>query len=110
MNVKKILLDNYEIEIRNEKGEIAKAPYDVKTSLTSVLLSPILQLDGRELLMRGKIVDRIEAADGHILLETADYSKLKKAFETVKGFSKNDIELVRRVLEAENVEVEEKKR
>ena len=43
-----------------------------------------------------------------ILVEEEDYRKLRQAFETIEGFTKNDMELVKRVLEAEEIEVEEK--
>jgi hypothetical protein len=41
-------------------------------------------------------------------VEEDDYRKLRQAFETIQGFTKNDVELVKRVLEAEEIEVAEK--
>jgi Uri superfamily endonuclease len=40
-------------------------------------------------------------------MEEEEYRKLRQAFETIEGFTKSDMELVRRVLEAEEIEVEE---
>ncbi|MBE9570782.1 MAG: hypothetical protein IMF11_09145 [Proteobacteria bacterium] len=111
--MRKIQVENYMVPMRDEKGNMVPKPYNVKESMVSCLLHPVLKLTGRELLLRGKLATRIEEAEikegkGHILVEEADYAKLKKAFETIEGFTKSDMELVRRVLEAEVVEVKEK--
>ena len=111
--MRKIQIENYLVQMQDEKGNIVPKPYKVKESMVGCLLHPALKLTGRELLLRGKLATRIEEAEikegkGHILVEEADYRKLKTAFETIEGFTKSDIELVRRVLEAEETEVEEK--
>lgn len=107
--MKKIKLENYNISGINEKGKLVELPYDVKSSIISVIFHPNLKLDGRQLLLRGKLSDKIEKSNGELLLEDADYEIVKSAFELVTGFGKNDLELVSRVLEAETVEVEVKK-
>lgn len=106
--MRKIDLSKYEVVVPSADGQAKTDFYDVKESLSMCLTHPSLQLDGRELLKRSKIIDKIEAADGTLMLEEAEYDKVKQAFETIKGFSKNDMELVRRVLEAEEIEVKEK--
>lgn len=110
--MRKIELQNYLVGMRNLEGEKEPKPYDVKGSLVSCLLHPALKLTGRELLLRGKLATRIEEAEivegnGHILVEEEEYRKLRQAFETIEGFTKSDMELVRRVLEAEEIEVKE---
>ena len=112
--MRKIQLENYMVQMRDEKGDMVPKPYNVKESMVSCLLHPVLKLTGRELLLRGKLATQIEEAEikegkGFILVEEADYAKLKKAFETIEGFTKSDMELVRRVLEAEETDVEEVK-
>lgn len=112
--MRKIDVANYMVPMRDEAGNMVPKPYSVKESMVSCLLHPVLKLTGRELLLRGKLVTRIEEAEikegkGFILVEEADYAKLKKAFETIEGFTKSDMELVRRVLEAEETDVEEVK-
>ena len=108
--MRKIDVRNYDVVIPVPDGEDKTDFYRVKESLEMCLLHPMLRLDGRELLVRGKIVDKISAADGTLMLEDEEYKKLKSAFETVTGFSKNDMEIVRRVLEAEEIEVAETKK
>ena len=112
--MRKVELQNYMVSMRDEQGNTVPKPYNVKESMVSCLLHPALKLTGRELLLRGKLATRIEEAEikegkGFILVEEADYAKLKKAFETIEGFTKSDMELVRRVLEAEETDVEEVK-
>jgi len=106
--MKKIIITNYKVK-GLEDGKLVEVDYDVKEAIIAVIFHPSLRLDGRALLLRGKLADKIEAAKGEILLEDASYASIKSAFELVEGFGKNDLELVKRVLEAETVEVKEKK-
>lgn len=101
------------IKLPTADGTFEPKPYNVKESMVSCLLHPALKLTGRELLLRNKLASRIEEAEiiegnGFILVEEEDYRKLQQAFETIEGFTKNDMELVRRVLDAEEIEVSEK--
>ena len=106
--MRKINLENYMVQARTPEG-IRKLPYDVKEALENIIFHPELKLGGREIILRGKLAEKIDKAEKEIILEESEFSKIKQAFETVKGFGKNEIELCRRVLEAEQVEVEEKK-
>ena len=78
--------------------------YDLKGSLVAILLAPALQLNGTELRRNGKVADKVEAAGETLLLEDAEYAALKEALDKVRGFGKNDRELVERILEAETVD------
>jgi hypothetical protein len=111
--MRKIELQNYMVKTPMPDGTFEPKPYNVKESIVSCLLHPALKLTGRELLLRNKLATRIEEAEivegnGSILVEEDDYRKLRQAFETIEGFTKSDMELVRRVLEAEEIEVAEK--
>lgn len=111
--MRKIELQNYMVNVPTPDGNFEPKPYNVKESMVSCLLHPALKLTGRELLLRNKLASRIEEAEivegnGSILVEEEDYRKLRSAFETIEGFTKSDMELVRRVLEAEEIEVKEK--
>ena len=111
--MRKIQLENYMVKVPTDDGKFEPKPYNVKESMVSCLLHPALKLTGRELLLRNKLATRIEDApivegNGHILVEEEEYRKLRQAFETIEGFTKSDMELVRRVLEAEEIEVKEK--
>jgi hypothetical protein len=111
--MRKIKLQNYTVKVPMPDGKFVLKPYNVKESMVSCLLHSALKLTGRELLLRNKLATRIEDAEivegnGSILVEEDDYRKLRQAFETIEGFTKSDMELVRRVLEAEEIEVAEK--
>lgn len=106
--MRKINIASYEVVVPGASGEKKTDSYDMKESLGICLLHPTLQLTGRELLLRGKILNKIEQANGELILEEAEYRKLVSAFEQIKGFSKNDMEMADRVLNAKEIEVKEK--
>lgn len=112
--MKELNIEPYPINIirRNETtGQIEPdvGNYDVKGSLIGLLFNRDLQLNARDLLERDPLGRKIAHAEGPtLLLEEKEYEILKKAVDTFKGYSHNDIQLVRRVYEAKPVEVEKK--
>lgn len=83
--------------------------YDVRNTLGEVLLAADQNVSGRELLANHDLFRKLrDHPEASILLEEPEWGRLVVAFETVTGFSKNDVELVQRVLNAEQVEVQEK--
>lgn len=104
--MRKIDLMDYDVEVLGSQGKTT-LPYSVKESLQMALYSPDLHLGSRELFDNDRVAQKINSAQGHILLEETDYQKLKVALETIKGYTKNDIEMLRRVLEAPEVTVKE---
>lgn len=83
--------------------------YDVKESLIGLMFTRDLQLNARDLLLRDPLGRKIAGAEETtILLEDSEYEILKKSVEAFKGYTRNEVELVRRVLEAKTVEVEKK--
>ena len=106
--MRKIDLTSYEVELQmGEPGKTRPAPYDVKKSISMSLYHPELKLSSRELLDNDRLARKIESADDSILLEESDYACVLRAFETIKGFDKHDVELVRRVIEAPEIKVKE---
>ena len=105
--MKKIDVRDYLVAVPAENGTTIEIPYNVKESLVGCLFHPELKLGGRAVIERDTISKKIESAEDSVLLEDAEFQKLYEAFETVKGFGKADIELVRRVFDAEDVEVVE---
>ena len=108
--MRKVVLADYKVKGRDlETGKVVDAPYSVRESMISILFLPALQLQAKELLERDKLANKInDTKDGFVLLEDAEFAKIETAVNTHKGFGKNDVEFVRRVLEAETVEVAEK--
>lgn len=95
----------------SEEPETLDIPYDVKRSLVEMLLSRQLELSATALLERDEIARKIlRCTDGFVLLEDEEYDKLVSAVNTVKGLGRQDVPLMRRILEeTKQIEVEEKK-
>jgi len=112
--MKELNIEPYPINIlrRNDAtGQIEPATgnYDVKDSLIGLLFNRDLQLNARDLLERDPLGRKITEAEGPtLLLEEKEYDIIRKAVDTFKGYSRNDVELVKRVYDAKTVEVEKK--
>jgi len=108
----KIDLRNYTVENQgfDEAGNPKVFPqeYDVKTSLITCVMHPDLQLTAVDLLKRDEIAHKIRDAEDEILLEDAEFTILRSSFDIIKGLTQNDVELVKRVFDADQVEVIEK--
>jgi len=79
----------------------------VKNSIVMLLFNPSLKLSARDLIAQDALAKKIEASEGSILLEASEYIKVKNAFESFTGFGRGDLELINRVLNAEDVKVKE---
>jgi len=107
--MRKLNLEKYTISIINTKGEIKLVPYDFKNSIIELMFHHNLKLTGKTLLETNIIAEKIMKADKEILLEETDYQKIKNAIDRFEGFSKNEIELVKRVTNCPEIKVKEKK-
>ena len=108
--MKKLNLENYNIDVVATNGEKKQIPYDVKETVISILMHPKLGLNGRDLLLASELALKIEKCDeSFILLEDEEHKKLVNAVNTIKGFNRNEVEFVKRILNAETVDVTEQK-
>ena len=114
MKMVKLVISDYFIQGRvtdQEKGtsEMKDIPYNVKQSIAGLLFHPSLNLTMRDAITRKDLADSIEnCKEDFILVSEDDFKKVKSAFDTVKGFGKNDLELLFRIEKAETIEVEVK--
>ena len=111
--MRKLNLENYMVKgkVRGGDGNLVDvtAPYHVKDSILNLMFNRDLQLSGAELVKQNVLAMKLEQCkDSEILLEDEEYQRIKKAIDTFRGFDRNDVELVKRVNEAEVVEVEQK--
>jgi len=108
----KIDLRNYSVEVPglDEEGnpKVYYQEYDVKMSLVTCIMHPDLKLSAVELLERDEIARKIRDSTDEILLEDAEFQILRSSFDIIKGLTQNDVELVKRVFDANQVEVTEK--
>lgn len=75
--------------------------YNVRDSLIEILFNPELGLTAKLLLERDDLARKIKDSPGdEILLEDAEYDKVKAAVEALHGLNHNDVQFVKRILEA----------
>ena len=106
--MRKLELKQYEVKLRNTQGELETLPYDFKDAIINLMFHPDLKLSGTKLLETNIVAEKIMEADKEIMLEEAEYNKVKNAIDSFKGFTKNEVELVKRVLECPKIDVKEK--
>ena len=87
---------------------VVPALYNVQDSLVELCFVPAEHCKGRELLTRHALAEKIAAATDDVLVEDADWQRLVKAVDATAALGRNEVELVRRILDAPDVLVEEK--
>lgn len=108
--MKKIKTTPYQFVVNSSDGKPTTQDFNVKEALINILLHPELKLNGRDLLLAHKFAEKIEnCQDDFILVDLTDYVRLTKAIETLQGFNKVHVEFVKRIVDAEDVDVQEKK-
>lgn len=106
--MRKINLDPYMVEVKNPDGSKESIPYIVRESLINSLYHSDLKLNARALLENDRVAQKIKnTLENVVLLEEAEYSRLRSAFEVLTGLGSNEVELVRRVLDAPEITVKE---
>jgi hypothetical protein len=83
-------------------------PYEMKDSVIQLLFVRELGINGLELLERDDLARKIREADGYVLLEEGEWGKLNDACNNLAHFGEPDVEMVRRIMKAEPVQVEVK--
>lgn len=102
--MKKIPMTDYLVMINGQDQA-----YPMREALAEVLFHPALKIVALDLLKRDDLARKIlSGKDNTMLLEETEYSLIKDAVGKVDSFTRNDVEFVKRVLEAETVEVVEK--
>ena len=96
-------------EITNlTRGKIEQK-YAVKDSIINILF--MLKVPAREAYeKRDPLTKKIGLCDDEVLLQKEEYAMLLKAFEEFQNPGRNEEELLKRIFEAKEVEVEEKKK
>jgi hypothetical protein len=112
-SMRKLKLDNYnvihKVPDNMNPGKLIEIqlPYAVKDSILNLMFIKELQLTSAELVRQNMLAMKIESCkDSDILLEEEEWNRIKKAVNTFKGFARDDIELVARILDAEEIKKE----
>jgi len=110
--MRKLNLKNYIVKVKVpdkiNPGKVIEAeiPYHFKDSVLNLMFIRDLQLSGAELVKQNVLAMKLETCkDDEIILEEEEYNRIKKAIDTYRGFTRDDIELVTRINEAEVVEI-----
>ena len=113
--MRKLNLKNYIVKVKVpdkiNPGKVIEAeiPYHFKDSVLNLMFIRDLQLSGAELVKQNVLAMKLETCkDDEIILEEEEYNRIKKAIDTYRGFTRDDIELVTRINEAEEVNVKVK--
>lgn len=99
-----------DVELNNLLGQgTVTRGYDVKGSIANILWA--MRLPGREAHeKRNPLVSKIKMHDNEVLLDKEEYAMLLKAFEQFDRSGSNEEELLKRVFEAKEVNMEERKK
>lgn len=117
MQARKIDLTPYTTELEGDPylagdefvTRMFKRKTDPKIWLRKYISAPAAGHSAKELLAAMDLVGKIRAAKDHVLLEEADWTTVCTILNKIKGYGLSDVKIVRRVLEAPVVEVDEKK-
>jgi hypothetical protein len=102
--MKKIPVTDYTVMIDGKSQT-----YPMREALAEVLFHPALKIKALDLLKRDELARRMLASkDNDFLFEEAEYLLIRAAVDAIDTFTRNDVEFVNRVLDAETVEVVEK--
>ena len=107
--MRKLDVTQYMVKILQPDGTRKELPYDIKEMIIQLMFHPDLKLGGVDLLEQNKVAEKILKAGKEILLEEEEYNKVKQAVDSFRGFTKSEVELVRRVTECPEIKVKEKK-
>lgn len=106
--MRKLNLENYINKIRTNEG-FKDVEYFLKDSLVFMMFNRKLGLAGKDLLEQNILAEKILKAEKEIILEEAEYDKIKMAIDMFEGCGREEVELVKRVLGCSKIDIEEKK-
>lgn len=93
----------------SEKEEpITEVNFQVKRSLRAILFNPNQELTIDETFLNKDLVDKIEAANGTMLLNDKEADQLRRAYNSIRAPQEHELEFYRRIRDVEEVEVKEK--
>ncbi len=102
----KLKIANYKVMVDNKEEDFL-----VRVSLVALLFDPELRLGWREAIRNDGIAKNIEnCPEDFILLTLDDYGIIKGAVDQFTNFNRHAVELINRVHNAEEIEVEVKEK
>jgi len=95
--MRRLDLKNYTYSMKDQRGVTQLLSYNFKDVLVNVLTHPSLGLNGPELLEIEPLSEKIENSNLEVILTDNDYDKIIDTIKRFRGFSKNDIQFVKRI-------------
>ena len=105
---RKLDLKNYTISVRNQQGVMQLVPYEFKTALLNIITHQQLGLNGVELLEVKPLIEKIEQAVMEVLLTNEEYLIIMNNLRKIKGFTRNDMHFIERVMKCPKINEDEK--
>jgi hypothetical protein len=85
---------------------VGSNPYDVRGSIINLLFAH--GLGPEDLIAHNDLAMKIESAEDSILVDENEYSRIKFCLESFpQGFNRNDLEFVTRIIDAEEITMED---
>jgi len=111
MKGKKLNLKDYFVQNTDPiGGDKKETEYNVREGLANIITSPQQKHKGFRQLTFDDLARKIMKHKGDsIILEQSEYDMLHRCCDAISGYSRNDSELLRRVQDAPEVELEEAK-
>ncbi len=91
--------------MRDGKPIKKKENVDVKDNLADMLFNPQLKLRPEELFEAKDLADKIRASEDTLILDTKEMDAVKRAYNALRGLPEQLIEFLRRIKDAEEIEL-----
>jgi len=95
--MRRLSLENYDIFVRDPKGDKHIVTYQFQDNLVSIMLHPKSNLNGPEALEAGPLVKKIRNAEEEVILYEREYKEITELFKRFRGFTANDIDFLERI-------------
>lgn len=92
---------------KDGKPVIEKETVDVQDNLARMLFHTGLQQGPEDMFKAKDLADKIRAAKDSILLDKTELERIKKSYDLLKGLPEHYIEFLRRIRDAEEVQLTE---
>lgn len=95
--MRRLNLGNYDIFVRDQKGDKHIVTYQFQDNLVSIMLHPKSNYSGPEAYACSPLVKKIRSAADEVILYEREYQEIISTFKIFRGFCANDIEFLERI-------------
>lgn len=96
--MRKLNLENFNVYMRDPKGDKRLVEYQFRDNLVSILIHPKSNLNGPEAYEFCPVAKKIRDADKEeVLLYEREYKEILDVLKRFRGFTSNDIDFLERI-------------